>query len=468
MADDRINVIYIHSHDTGRYVQPYGYDVPTPNIQRLAEEGVLFRQAFCAAPTCSPSRACLLTGQTAHSCGQLGLANRGFNLRDTDKHIVQTLKQHGYISALFGIQHLHSDARLLGYDLIAETNSETGNYDAAARTQDAVDFLGGRPQQPFFMTVGYFETHRVFPEPGDQEDPRYTRPPAPLPDTPETREDMAAFQASARILDENIGRVLDALATNGLAENTLVICTTDHGLAFPGMKCTLTDHGMGVMLILRGPGGFSGGKVVDGLVSQIDLYPTICELAGVDAPEWLQGKSMVPLVQDEGIGGLGIGGRETEAPEINQVIFGEVNYHAAYQPQRAARTRRWKYIRHYGERLTTSLPNIDDGPSKFVLMANGLPSRKIDREQLFDLLYDPNEANNLAADPAYAGVLAEMQGHLNRWMLETDDPLLYGPVPAPEGAIVNRPDDLAPGAIDQYGPPNPWTTRGLIDDVRGR
>ncbi len=76
------NILYLHSHDTGRYVQPYGHAIPTPNIQRLAEQGVLFRKAFCAAPTCSASRACLLTGQYAHSNGMLGLAHRGFSLRD--------------------------------------------------------------------------------------------------------------------------------------------------------------------------------------------------------------------------------------------------------------------------------------------------------------------------------------------------------------------------------------------------
>ena len=101
-------------------------------------------------------------------------------------------------------------------------------------------------------------------------------------------------------------------------------------------------------------------------------------------------------------------------------------------------------------------------------MANGLAERKIDREQLYDLIFDPNESNNLAADPAHSGVLAEMQAMLNRWMMDTDDPLLFGPVPASEGAIVNHPDDLDPGAVDQYGPPNPWTTREMIDDLRGR
>ena len=87
-----MNIIYLHSHDTGRYLQPYGHAVPAPNLQRLAEEGVLFRRAFSAAPTCSPSRACLLTGQSAHSCGQLGLANRDFFLQHPERHLANFLQ----------------------------------------------------------------------------------------------------------------------------------------------------------------------------------------------------------------------------------------------------------------------------------------------------------------------------------------------------------------------------------------
>ena len=107
---------------------------------------------------------------------------------------------------------------------------------------------------------------------------------------------MAEYIDAARRLDWKMGKVFDALEKNNLAENTLVICTTDHGLAFPRMKCHVTDHGIGVMLIVRGPGGFDGGKVVDGLVSQIDLFPTICELAEIDSPNWLQGNSILPLI----------------------------------------------------------------------------------------------------------------------------------------------------------------------------
>src|SRR5512138_3471119 len=99
------NILYIHSHDTGRYIQPYGYTVPTPNLQHLAEQGVLFSNAFCAAPTCSPSRAALLTGQCAHSSGMIGLAHRGFNLNNPAQHLATILHNNGYRTALVGVQH---------------------------------------------------------------------------------------------------------------------------------------------------------------------------------------------------------------------------------------------------------------------------------------------------------------------------------------------------------------------------
>src|ERR671936_1823714 len=98
----RPNILYLHSHDTGRYVEPYGHAIPTPAVMRLAHEGVLFRQAFCAPSTCSASRACLLTGQYAHSNGMLGLAHRGFPLKDYRHHIVHTLRKIGYWSGLVG------------------------------------------------------------------------------------------------------------------------------------------------------------------------------------------------------------------------------------------------------------------------------------------------------------------------------------------------------------------------------
>lgn len=423
----RPNILYLHSHDTGRYIQPYGHAVPTPNMQRLAEEGVLFRQAFAAAPTCSPSRAALLTGQAPHCSGMTGLAHRGWGLADYGRHIVHTLRRAGYTSTLAGVQHVAADAGTIGYDRVLPLESHGAAHVAPA----AAEFLARRPKEPFFLSVGFTETHREFPEPSAENDPRFALPPAPLPDVPRTRYDMARFKTSARAYDDGVGIVLAALVRSGLAGRTLVINTTDHGIAFPGMKCHLTDHGIGVMLIVRGPGGFEGGRVVDGMVSQIDLFPTLCDLAEIARPPWLQGTSILPLVRGE-------------AREVNDAVFAEVTWHAAYEPMRCVRTGRYKYIQRFDGRTRPVLPNIDDGPSKDVWLEHGFADRPPAEHPLYDLVFDPNETHNLAADAAHAAVLHAMRGRLATWMRETDDPLLAGPVPAPRGARANDPDGLSP------------------------
>ena len=422
------NILYLHSHDTGRYVQPHGHAVPTPNLQVLAEGGVLFRQAFCAAPTCSPSRAALLTGQSAHASGMLGLAHRGFALHDYDQHLVRTLQRAGYTAALAGVQHVAARLKVerIGYDRVLPV----GSHGAAEVSAAAATFLEEEPSESFFLSVGFGETHLAYPE-VPEEAGRYALPPAPVPNSARTRRMMAAFKESARRMDEGYGRVLQALEDGGLAGNTLVICTTDHGIAWPGMKCNLTDHGIGVMLIMRGPGGFDGGQVCDAMVSHIDVYPTLCELLEIDPPAWLQGRSMMPLVRGD-------------VDEINEAVFGEVTYHAAYEPQRAVRTRRWKYIRRFEERAGPVLANCDDSPAKEVWLENGWRERAVEAEQLYDLVFDPNEACNLAASPDHSGVLEEMRGRLQQWMADTHDPLLRGPVAAPSGARVNDADGLSP------------------------
>ncbi len=188
---------------------------------------------------------------------------------------------------------------------------------------------------------------------------------------------------------------------------------------------------MGVSLIMRGPGGFSGGKVVDAMVSHIDIFPTICDLLDIEHPAWLEGKSMMPVIRGA-------------AAEINEQIFGEVNYHAAYEPKRAVRTRRWKYIRHFDGRQNPNLPNCDDGPSKSLWLEYGWRQRPVAAEQLYDLMFDPHERRNAAGDAAASGVLAEMRGRLDRWMKATRDPLLTGPVKAPPGATANDPEGTSP------------------------
>lgn len=421
------NILYLHSHDSGRYLAPYGHAVPTPNLQRLASEGVLFRQAFSAAPTCSPSRAALLTGQYAHQSGMLGLAHRGFALNDYRQHVLHTLRTAGYRSILAGLQHIAAKPEIIGYDEVLHPQTTHAVHVAPG----AAAFLDTRPPGPFFLDVGFFETHREYPHATFEDNPRTAQPPRPIPDTPETREDIARYHASARVLDDGVGIVLAALERNGFLENTLVVSTTDHGISFPRMKCNLTDDGWGVSLIMRGPRGFAGGKVCDAMVTHLDVSPTICELAGVPAPSWLEGKSLLPLVRGE-------------AQELHVEIFAEVNYHASYEPKRAARTKRWKYIRHFGGRKTPVLPNCDDSPSKSLWLAHGWKDMPVPEESLYDLVFDPGEENNLAADPRHAQALSEMRGRMDRWMTATNDPLLRGPVKAPAGARVNDPDGISP------------------------
>jgi arylsulfatase A-like enzyme len=426
------NIIYINSHDTGRYIQPHGYAVRTPNLQRLAEQGVLFRKAFCAGPTCSPSRAGLVTGQCAHSAGMLGLAHRGFGLADYGHHIVTTLKKAGYFTALVGRQHvaLNEKVELIGYDHVAALGGKA--RDQHAQVTAARELLAQRRgnAQPFYLELGFSATHREFGYESTEDDPRYILPPACVADTPQTRGDMARYHASVRLLDEAIGQVLRAVDDNGLAASTLVIATTDHGIAFPGHKCNLTDHGIGVFLIMRGPGGFAGGKVVDAMVSQVDLFPTICDVAGIERPAWLEGFSMLPLAT---------GG----ADAIRQEVFAEVTYHAACEPQRCVRTDRWKYIRRYDNRPHPILPNCDDSASKDLWLNSGWRSAAPDTEQLYDLHLDPNEARNLAAGETHSAVLADMRARLDAWMARTNDPLLKG-TPIVAGASVNDPDGLSP------------------------
>src|SRR3954462_2996067 len=187
----------------------------------------------------------------------LGLEYRGYRRAFDRQHLVQTLHDSGYWSALVGEQHVSEDPADLGYDRVVEIDHTRADAVAPA-TAALLRELPARA--PFFLSVGFFETHREYFEPTSVRDALYSLPPANLPDTPQTRRDMAAFKASARSLDQGVGAVLNALDDAGVADETLVILTTDHGIAFPGAKATLTDRGLGVLLIVRGPGGFHGGR----------------------------------------------------------------------------------------------------------------------------------------------------------------------------------------------------------------
>lgn len=429
-----MNIVYMHTHDTGRYIQPYGHAVPTPNLMELAREGTLFRKAFCVAPTCTPSRSGLLTGMMPHSNGLWGLTHRGFSLRDPGRHLAHFLAGNGYETALCGIQHEALDPGTLGYQRILGSQDyamndfkrdwiqfDTGNAGHVA------DFLHERHEKPFFLAFGMFNTHRDYPVLPEAPSDGYVMPPAPLTDNAGNRHDWAEFINSAKIADDCVGTVMKALRDSGLDKNTLVLFTTDHGPALPEMKQTLYDFGIGVSFILKYPGNPMAGAVSDALVSHLDFFPTVCDMLGLAAPGDLDGVSLLPLLQGD-------------IPEVRDAVFAENSFHVTYDPTRCVRTERFKYIRRY-TRYPYGMPsNTDGSPDKQMRLENGFYDRVQDKEKLYDLYFDPCERVNLADAPELAETKRELADRLDAWMQRTGDPLLEGTMIPPTGAKVQYPD----------------------------
>lgn len=430
-----MNILYLHTHDMGRYNQMYGYQMNTPEMLQVAQKGILFRNAFCAAPTCSPSRAALLTGQSPHRAGILGLAHRGFGIADPKEHLSCYLREHGYKTALFGMQHEIHDPALLGYDQFNIPKTKiTEDYDT--ETADAaVSYLNQYDSsKPFFLSVGFTYPHRQFRKELDGVNPDYVMPPACIPDTPETREDYAHYISSVQYVDKKIGEVLAALRNSGREKQTLILLTTDHGIAFPFMKCNLYDTGIAISLVLQIP-GYTGGKVCNSLVSQIDIYPTLCELIGIDIPPHVTGRSLVGI----------LGGDEAE---VNDYIFAEVTNHAAYEPMRCIRSNRYKYIQRFDGYAKPVRPNIDSGLTKELLLDHGLEEMPVPQAELYDLFLDPNERHNLVSVSQYQVIAEELRQKLRQWMEQTKDPLLSGERIVPAGARVNPQTGKDPNETD--------------------
>lgn len=421
------NILYIHTHDSGRILSPYGYKVPTPNMEHFSREAAVFRNAYCAGPTCSPSRAALLTGTYPHQNGMLGLSQRGFSI-DYSKHLVQHLNKNNYRTVLCGIQHE------AGWYLDLEKGAETIGYQEAItcdnsgiRQEDLVDWDKENAHQvcqwlkdyqgsePFFLSYGMYATHRRFPDKIDPEiGADYAAPPYPIPDSKETRRDFAGYLMSVKSADACFGEVIQCLKQQGLWDDTIILFTTDHGLANPFSKCTLFDSGIGVNLMIRVPGMTADGTVIDSLVSHVDIFPTLCELLEIPSPDYLEGVSLVPVLQGK-----------QEA--VRDAVFAEINFHTSYEPVRCVRTERYKYIRYYDtEYLKINQSNIDESGTKDYFNARGLEDQVKYEEALYDLVFDPGERNNVAGQADYADVLEQMRSRLGEHQERTEDPIRYG------------------------------------------
>ena len=404
--------------------------VSTPAFDRVAREGALFGRAFTAAPSCTPSRAALLTGQAVHRLAE------GGNLW-------------GSLPARFPVYPDLLEAA--GY-AVGHTGKGwgPGRFEAGDRSRnpagprfDSFDaFLAKRHDgQPFCFWYGSTDPHRPYDAgSGERVGLRASTVKVPrfLPDTSVVRSDLLDYYAEVQRFDEQVAGLLEALERRGELDNTIVIITSDNGMPFPRAKATLYDAGTHMPLAIRWPRGVKAGTRIDAFVSLTDLAPTFLQAAGVPAPAGTTGRSLLPL-----LGGTGA------APEGRDRVFIERERHAnvrrgdASYPARAIRTADFLYIRNYRpDRWPAGDPeqhfavgpfgDIDGGPSKSLLLDRRddaairgffeLATAKRPADELYDLKKDPDQLRNVASAPAYAKTLERLRSDLAAWQRSTGDP----------------------------------------------
>lgn len=405
----RPSILIVHGHDLGRHMAPYGREAPSPCVEAFARTAATFQRAFAPSPQCSPSRAAMITGKVPNKSGMMGLAHLDWRLREPRDALPHKLRPLGYQTLLVGEQHEASDGELLGYERVEGTEWPQRARDVAPRFGQLLPQLD--PDRPFFASVGFFEAHRPFDHPGYRDDdPEAVAVPAYLPDTPEVRAELAAFHGRVRAFDEGVGTVLEALDRHGLAQSTIVVVTTDHGIAFPRAKGTLFDAGLEIGLLVRWPGVTRPGSRIDGLTLNLDLFPTLLGAAGGSADPDVDGLDLRPLLQ----------GR---TGKVRDRFAAQLHWHDAYVPMRALRTETHKLILDFSARDDLYLPaDVEDSPSGGAVRALGpVAPREV---SLYDLERDPLEQQDLSSEPQQRERVVALRDELFAWMRSTSDPLL--------------------------------------------
>lgn len=395
-------------NDAGVYGHP---NIRTPNIDRLARDGMRFDRAFLTTSSCSPSRSSIMTGRYPHAtgAGELHLP-----LPASQVVLTESLRERGYYTAAAGKWHLGDPTRAK-FDLVVKGG--------ASGCEEWVNVLEGRPKdKPFFLWLAANDPHRdyfenIIPEPHTVED--VVVPPF-LPDIPETRKDLRLYYDEISRLDSYVGKVLTELERQGVAENTCVIFMSDNGRPFPRSKTTLYDSGIRTPFIVRFPAVVERGSISESLVSAVDIAPTILELAGAEPVATHQGDSFAALLSDP-------------AREYREYAFAERNWHDYAFRERSVRSKRYLYIRNEYNELTSTPPRDAVRSITYQAMVRLHEQGRLapehsstftaprPREELYDTLSDPYSFRNLAQDLEHEDVLRELRGALDQWKEETED-----------------------------------------------
>ncbi len=503
---NRLNILFCFADDWGRYASCYAKIddgpslndvVKTPNVDRVAREGVMFRNAFVPAPSCTPCRSALLSGRywwntdrgaiLQGAVWNTNIPSFPLLLRDAGYHIGKSYKVWSpgapADAPIGGQQYAYEKAGRAPNNFSEEVTKMIGDGQSVGAAREKIldqvrgnfdGFLADRkPGTPWLYFFGPTTTHRTWVKGsgkklwGIEPDALKGKMPAFLPDVPEVREDVADYLGECQALDAYVGVLLKKLEEAGELERTVIVVTGDHGMpGVPAGKCNLYDHGTSVSLAVRYPGG-KPGRVVDDFICIPDLAPTFMEIGGVTPPAGLYGRSILPLLKSEKSGQID--------PARASVITGRERHVGTARednkpyPMRALRTADFLYIRNFAperwpmgtansasepgsppplevlERDTyAAFPDMDASPTKAWLIWHREEPKwkwlaefafgKRPGEELYDLSKDPHQIHNVAADPAYAATREKLAGELMKTLTEAGDPRVTG-----DGQTFERP-----------------------------
>jgi len=436
------NILWILSEDICPDLSCYGTPaVQTPNLDKLAGEGVRFTSAFTTSPVCSTSRSAMITGMYQTTIGvhhHRSHRNDGYTLPKPVRLITDYFRQARYFTA-----NVKTAAPGVKGSGKTDFNFKFSN------AYDGSDWNQRQAGQPFFAQLSISMTHRgghwktVREKLDNPVDPAKVKLPPYYPDHPVARDDWATYLNSIQMMDGYVGKILQRLDDEGLSDNTVVIFIGDHGRCHVRGKQWLYDGGIHIPLIVRWPGRLKAGQVCDHLVSSIDISATVLKIAGIQPPKHIEGKvflkpaargAWIPVHNREHI----IAARDRCDETIDRI--------------RCVRTRRFKYIRNfmperpytqknaYKERSYPMLNLMKElhaqgklTPAQALFMAPRRPD-----EELYHLPSDPYEINNLAASPNHHETLKEMRAILDKWIKDTGD---QGRFPEKESATTPRKRD---------------------------
>ena len=420
-AADRPNILWLIAEDFGPHLGCYGEKhVATPNLDGLAARGVRYANFFTTAPVCSPSRSAFTTGMYQTTIGAHNHRSHrddGYQLPEGVRVLTDWLRDGGYFTA--NLRELPAEVGFRG------SGKTDWNFTYEGQPFDSDKWTDLKDHQPFFAQINFQETHRAFRAP-KHADPAQVEIPPYYPDHPITREDWAKYLDSATELDRKIGLVLKQLEADGLAESTVVVFFGDNGQAHVRGKQFCYDSGLHVPLIIRWPKSFpapkhfAAGTTDERLLASIDLAPTMLAIAGAKKPEKMQGVVF-----------LG----ESAGPPRKHVFGARDRCDETVFRFRTVRTERYRYIRNftperpflqkndYKERqypVWTLLKDLD-AAGKLTPLQKTLTAPTMPEEELYDVVADPHETQNLAKSAEHASVLKDLRSVLDRWIEESND-----------------------------------------------